>query len=143
MAETAQLAGAHWVRAEHVLYGGRFEQPLQHSAGSPVLQTLVRGQTVLRAVPAMAEFAHVQRVRLLVLVLKMSFQRVVARECAMAVGTLLRLVDATAGRWWHSQLSCLPSAAATALVVAIHLCVHVAVTARTYAVAPIVVVVAR
>lgn len=52
----------------------------------------------------MAEFAHVQRVRLLVLVLEMALQRVVTREGASTVRTLLRLVDATAGRWRHAKL---------------------------------------
>lgn len=63
------------------------------------------GQRVLGAIPSMTKLAHVQRVRLLVLVLEMSLQRVVARECPTAVRTLLRFVDASAGRWWHSELT--------------------------------------
>lgn len=54
------------------------QQSLEHAAGAAVLQTLMRRERVLGAVPPVAELAHVQRVRLLVLVLEVSFQRVVA-----------------------------------------------------------------
>lgn len=72
-----------------------------------MLQTLVCGQAILRAVAPMAELAHIQRVRLFVLVLKVAFQGVVAREGTVTVGTLLRLIDAAAGRWGHPQLALL------------------------------------
>lgn len=61
----------------------------------------MRREAVLGAVPPVAELAHVERVRLLVLVLEVTLQRVVAREGAMAVGTLLWLVDTPAGRRRH------------------------------------------
>lgn len=43
-----------------------------------MLQALVRGERVLGAVPAVAELAYVQGVRLLVLILEMTLQGVVA-----------------------------------------------------------------
>lgn len=89
-------------QVEEVVRGGRqralqrrgLEQALQHAAGAAVLKALVGGQRVLGAVAAVAELAHVQRVRLLVLVLEMALEGVVAGEGAAAVGALLRLVDA-------------------------------------------------
>lgn len=57
------------------------------------------GQRVFGPVPPVAELAHVERVRLLVLVLEVSFQGIVTREGPAAVGTLLGLVDpASCGR---------------------------------------------
>lgn len=81
-------------RRQRTLQRRGFEQTLEHAAGAAVLQALVRGERVLGAVAAVAELAHVQRVRLLVLILEVSLEGVVAREGAAAVGTLLRLVDA-------------------------------------------------
>lgn len=81
------------MRPQHALDGRRLQQALEHPAGSAMLQTLVRGERVLGAVAAMAKLAHVQRVGLLVLVLKVSLERVVAAEGAAAVGALLGLVD--------------------------------------------------
>lgn len=69
-----------------------------------MLQALVRGEAVLGAIASVAELAHVERVRLLVLVLEVALQRVVAGEGAMAVRTLLRFVDAATGRRWHPEL---------------------------------------
>lgn len=68
-----------------------------------MLQTLVRGERVLGPVPPVTELAHVQSVGLLVLVLEVSFQGIVTRECPAAVGTLLRLVDAAGGRRGHAE----------------------------------------
>lgn len=81
----------------------RLQQALEHATGATVLQTLVRCERVLGAVPPVAELAHVQRVRLLVLILEVPLQRVVAGEGAPAVGTLLGLVDATGRGRWHAQ----------------------------------------
>lgn len=91
------------IAGQHRLDGGRFEQPLEHAARPPVLQALVRGERVFRPVPPMAELAHVQRVRLLVLVLEVALERVVAGEGAPTVRTLLGLVNAAARRRWHAQ----------------------------------------
>lgn len=99
----AVVAGA---QIEQVVRGGRqravqrrrLQEPLQHPARAAVLQTLVGCERVLRPVPPVAELADVQRVGLLVLVLEVSFQRIVTRKCPAAVRTLLGLVDA-AGRW--------------------------------------------
>lgn len=88
---------------QHVLDGRRLQQPLQHAAAAAMLQALVRRQRVLGAVAPMAELAHVQRVRLLVLVLEVALQRVVAREGAPTVRALLRLVDAAARGRRHAQ----------------------------------------
>lgn len=79
------------------------QQALEHAAGATVLQALVRRQRVLRPVPPVAELAHVQRVRLFVLVLEVSFQGIVTRECPAAVGTLLWLVDTACGGRWHTE----------------------------------------
>lgn len=68
-----------------------------------MLQALVRGERVLGAVPSVAELAHVQSVRLLVLVLEVPLERVVAGEGAPAVGALLRLVDPARCRRRHAQ----------------------------------------
>ena len=77
------------------------KQPFQHTTGASMLETLVRSQRVLCAVPAIAKFTHVERIRLLVLVLKMTFQRIVAGEGTSAVRTFLRFVYTTS-RWrWH------------------------------------------
>lgn len=81
----------------------RLQQALQHAARATVLQALVRRERVLGAVPPVAELAHVQRVRLLVLVLEVPLQRVVAGEGAPAVGALLRLVDPAGGGRGHAQ----------------------------------------
>lgn len=81
----------------------RLQQPLQHAAGAAVLQALVRRERVLGAVSPVAELAHVQRVRLLVLVLEVSLQRVVAGECPAAVRTLLRLVYSAGCRRRHTE----------------------------------------
>lgn len=81
-----------------------------------MLQTLVRGQRVLCAISTVTELAHVQRIRLLVLVLEVALQRVVAGERAPTVRTLLRLVDASAGRGRHAQLATVADASATAAV---------------------------
>lgn len=69
-----------------------------------MLQALVRGEAVLGAIASVAELAHVERVRLFVLVLEVALQRVVAGEGAMAVRTLLRFVDAATGGRWHPEL---------------------------------------
>lgn len=74
------------------------QQPLQHPGGASMLQTFVGRQRVFGPVSTMTKLAHVQRVRLLVLVLEVSFQRVVTAERPSTVGTLLGLVDAPA-RW--------------------------------------------
>lgn len=66
-----------------------------------MLQALVRSQRILGAITTMAEFAHVQRVRLFVFILEVTFERVVAAEGATAVRTLLRLVDAARGGRGH------------------------------------------
>lgn len=79
-----------------------------------MLKALVGRQRVLGAIPTVTELANVQRVRLLVFVLEMAFQRVVTREGTPAVRTLLRLVDAAAGRWWHSELAAVANADAAA-----------------------------
>lgn len=81
----------------------RLQQPLEHAARAAVLQALVRRQRVLRPVSPVAELAHVQRVGLLVLVLEVSFQGIVTRECPAAVGTLLRLVDSAGRRRGHTE----------------------------------------
>lgn len=81
----------------------RLQQPLQHAAGAAVLQALVRRQRVLGAVPPVAELAHVQRIRLLVLILEVSLQGIVTRKCPAAVGTLLRLVDPAGGGRGHTK----------------------------------------
>jgi len=91
------------VAHQSVLDGGRLKQPLQHAARAAMLQALVRGQRVLGAIPPVAKLAHIQRVRLLVLVLEVPLQRVVAREGPPAVGALLRLVYAAAGGRWHAE----------------------------------------
>lgn len=97
-----QLPGSDAVvGAQDTLDRRRLEQALEHAAGAPVLEALVRGEAVLGAVPAVAELAHVQGVRLLVLVLEVPLQRVVAGEGAMAVRTLLRLVDSSTGGRGH------------------------------------------
>lgn len=57
---------------------GGLQQPLQHAARAAVLEAPVRRQRVLGAVPAVAELAHVEGVRFLVLVLEMTLQGVVA-----------------------------------------------------------------
>lgn len=103
MLVVAPVAAVPAVPHQAVLDGRRLEQPLEHAARAAVLQALVRRQRVLGAVPPVAELAHVQRVRLLVLVLEVPLQRVVAREGAPAVGALLRLVDAPARGRWHAQ----------------------------------------
>lgn len=69
-----------------------------------MLQAFVRCQGVLRAVSPVTELAHVERVGLLVLVLEVSFERVVAGERSSAVRTLLRLVDSARCRWRHPEL---------------------------------------
>lgn len=91
-----------------MLDGRRLQQALQHAARATVLQTLVRCQRVLGAISPVAELAYVQRVGLLVLVLKVPLQRVVAGECASTVGALLRLINPATGwrrhaqrHWWH------------------------------------------
>ena len=71
-----------------------------------MLQALVRRERVLRAVPPVAELAHVERVGLLVLVLEVPLERVVAAEGAPAVGALLGLVDASRRRRRHSHRAC-------------------------------------
>lgn len=71
-----------------------------------MLEALVCGQGVLGAVPTVAEFADVERVRLLVLVLEVTLQGVVAAEGATAVRALLWLVDAPRGRRWHPHSAC-------------------------------------
>lgn len=78
--------------AQDVLDGRRLEQSLEHATGASMLQALVGCQGVLGAIAPVAEFAHIQRVRLLVLVLEVPLKRVVARERSPAVRTLLRLV---------------------------------------------------
>lgn len=80
-----------------------FQEALQHATGASVLETLVRGQGVLSPVPSVAELTDVQGVGLLVLVLEVSFQGIVTRECPAAVGTLLRLVDAAGRRRRHTE----------------------------------------
>lgn len=90
------------MRPQHALDGRRLEQSLEHAAGAAVLQALVRRQRVLGPVPAVAELADVQRVRLLVLVLEVALEGVVAAEGAPAVGALLRLVDAPRRRRRHT-----------------------------------------
>lgn len=90
-------------RGQRAVQRRRLQQPLQHAAGAAVLQTLVRGQRVLGPVPPVAELAHVQRVGLLVLVLEVSFQRVITRECPAAVRTLLGLVDAAGCGRGHTE----------------------------------------
>lgn len=74
------------------------EQPLQHTRRTTMLQTFMGRQRVFGPVSTMTELAHVQRVRLLVLVLEVSLQRVVTAERPSTVRTLLGLVDAPA-RW--------------------------------------------
>lgn len=93
------------MRPQHALDRRGFEQPLEHPAGPAMLQTLVRGERVLSAIPSVAKLAHVQRIRLFVLVLKMSLQRVVAAEGASAVGALLGLVNAPRGGRRHPDWS--------------------------------------
>lgn len=90
-------------RCQSTVQCRRLEQPLEHSTRSSMLKTLVGCQRVLRSVPPVAELAHVQRVRLLVLILEMSFQGVVTRECPAAVGTLLWLVDTASCRRGHTE----------------------------------------
>lgn len=107
-----------------------FKQSLQHATAATVLQTLVRRQAVLRAVASVAELAHIQRVRLLVLVLEVTLQRVVTGEGAMAVRTFLRLVDASTGGWRHSQYSLFSIAATLGATVAADLRMHVSIAAR-------------
>lgn len=103
-AEAAQLTGRDagmW--PQHALDRRRLQQTLQHATGAAVLQALVRGETVLGAVATVAELADVERVGLLVLVLEVALQRVVAGEGAVAVGTLLRFIDASAGGRGHAE----------------------------------------
>lgn len=104
----AVVAGA---QVEEVVRGGgqravqcrRLQQPLQHAAGAAVLQALMGGQGVLGPVPSVAELADVQGVGLLMLVLEVSFQGIVTRECPAAVRTFLRLVDAAGRRRRHTE----------------------------------------
>lgn len=91
---------------EHRLDGGGLEQSLEHTAGTPVLEALVRGQGVLGPVPPVAELAHVECVGLFVLVLEVAFKGVVAAEGAPAVWTLLRFVDASGSGRGHSYGPC-------------------------------------
>lgn len=106
-----QLRAVLGAQVEQVVRAGRqrrvqrrrLQQPLQHAAGAAVLQALVRGQRVLGPVPPVTELAHVQRVRLLVLVLEVSFQGIVTRECPAAVRTLLWLVDTAGGGRGHTE----------------------------------------
>lgn len=90
-------------RGQRAVQGRGLQQPLQHAAGAAMLQALVRRQRVLGPVPPVAELAHVQRVRLLVLVLEVSLQGIVTRECPAAVRTLLGLVDAPGGGRGHAE----------------------------------------
>lgn len=93
----------------------------------------MRREAVLGAVPPVAKLAHVERVRLLVLVLEVTLQRVIARECAMAVGTLLGFINATTGRWRHPQrLPPVDHVISTALRVDLHV-VATSVAAGTQA----------
>lgn len=103
MVAGAEVEEMVWRRRQRRVQRRGLQQALQHAAGAAVLQALVRGQRVLRPVPPVAEFAHVQRVRLLVLVLEVSFQGIVTRECPAAVWTLLWLVDTACGRRWHTE----------------------------------------
>lgn len=80
--------------------GDGFQQTLECGRRASVLQTLVRGQAVLGPVPPPAEFTNVKRVGLIVLVLEVSFQRVIAAERPLAVRTVLWLVDAAVGWRW-------------------------------------------
>lgn len=59
---------------QHTLDSRCLEQPLQHTARAPMLQTLVRGQRVLGPVTSMTELAHVQCIRLFMFVLKVPLQ---------------------------------------------------------------------
>jgi hypothetical protein len=65
----------------------------------------VRRQAVLCAVSSLTELADVERVRPLVLVLKVPLQRVVTAEGAAAVRAFLRFVDASAGRGRHAVVN--------------------------------------
>lgn len=63
---------------ENVLDRRGLEEPLEHAAGAAVLKTLVRRQRVLGTIRTIAELADVERVRLLVFVLEVTFEGVVA-----------------------------------------------------------------
>lgn len=103
--EAAQLTGRHsGMRAQDTLNRCGLEQSLQHATGATMLQALVRSEAVLGAIASVAELAHVERVRLFVLVLEVALQRVVAGEGAMAVRTLLWFIDAATGGRWHPEL---------------------------------------
>lgn len=96
---------ASTVATKHILDGGCFEQSFQHAAGSAMLEALVGRQRVLRTITTVTKLTDVQCVRLLVLVLEMALQRIVTREGSTAIGTFLWFIDATAGRWRHSELA--------------------------------------
>ena len=57
---------------EHILDCRSFEQTFQHAAGATMLQTLVGGQRVFRAISSMTKLTDIQGVRLFVLVLKVA-----------------------------------------------------------------------
>lgn len=63
---------------EYVLDRRGLEESLEHAAGAAVLKTLVRRQRVLGTIRTIAELADVERVRLLVFVLEVTFEGVVA-----------------------------------------------------------------
>lgn len=98
MVAGAQIEQVVRGRRQGAVKGRGLQQPLQHPARASVLEALVRGQRVLGPVPSVAELADVQSIGLLMLVLEVSFQGIVTRECPAAVWTLLGLVDA-AGSW--------------------------------------------
>lgn len=78
---------------------GSLQKALEHTTGASVLQAFVGREGVLRAVATVAKLAHVQRIRLLVLVLEVALKRIVAGEGAPAVRALLGLVyTASRGR---------------------------------------------
>lgn len=87
--------------AQNALDRRRFEQSLEHTARSSVLQTLVGGEGVLRPITSVTEFADVQCIRLLVLILEMPLEGIVTAEGASTVRTLLRFVDSSRSGWRH------------------------------------------
>lgn len=99
-AQVEQMMGR---RRQGAVQRGRLQQSLQHAAGASVLEALVRGQRVLGPVPPVTELTDVKRVGLLVLVLEVSFQGIVTRECPAAIGTFLGLVDTACCRRGHTE----------------------------------------
>lgn len=56
-----------------------------------MLKTLVGGERILGAISTLAEFTHVQCIRLFVFILEMAFQRIVTGETSLAIWTFLWL----------------------------------------------------